>query len=339
MLLENNKNKFFMLYADCFVTKGANRLSILDITNGKIYFMDSSYGDLIELLPEHTVGEIVKDFVSKEDILLFEQFLSEMIKIDVGCFTENIECFPPINKEWDSPSEITNSIIDIRHIFYDFSKIVSQLNSLQCKYMQVRFYRCTTKKEIEDIASKIKGTSILYLEIVIKYSKKIFDYIDTLIRKYTFLHLYIYSVPKEISKNKSKTELLSKVKFVTHSIDSANDCGKIDKKHFISANINSYMQNLLYNGCLNRKISIDEFGKIKNCPSMKKYYGDIFKDSLIDISRMKDFKEIWYINKSKIEVCQDCEYRCLCSDCRAFITNPDNLYSKPLKCKYNPYKK
>ncbi len=71
---------------------------------------------------------------------------------------------------------------------------------------------------------------------------------------------------------------------------------------------------------------------------MEKSYGNISKDSLVDISRMDHFREVWYINKSKIEVCKDCEYRCLCSDCRAYISDPNNIYSKPLKCHYNPYK-
>jgi len=36
-------------------------------------------------------------------------------------------------------------------------------------------------------------------------------------------------------------------------------------------------------------------------------------------------------------VCQDCEFRHICTDCRAFIKDSNNIYSQPAKCGYNPY--
>ena len=50
-----------------------------------------------------------------------------------------------------------------------------------------------------------------------------------------------------------------------------------------------------------------------------------------------DFKKYWFINKDQIAVCKDCEFRYICTDCRAYIENPEDMYSKPLKCAYNPY--
>jgi hypothetical protein len=49
------------------------------------------------------------------------------------------------------------------------------------------------------------------------------------------------------------------------------------------------------------------------------------------------FKDAWSINKDEILVCRDCEFRYICSDCRVFIEDPHNIYSKPAKCKYDPY--
>lgn len=39
----------------------------------------------------------------------------------------------------------------------------------------------------------------------------------------------------------------------------------------------------------------------------------------------------------QIHICKDCEFRHICTDCRAYIEDPDDIYSKPLKCGYNPY--
>ena len=43
------------------------------------------------------------------------------------------------------------------------------------------------------------------------------------------------------------------------------------------------------------------------------------------------------IKKENIDSCKDCEFRNICTDCRAYIEVPSNYHSKPLKCGYNPY--
>ena len=49
------------------------------------------------------------------------------------------------------------------------------------------------------------------------------------------------------------------------------------------------------------------------------------------------FKSLWGIKKENIDVCKDCEFRHLCTDCRAIIMEPENIFSQPAKCNYNPY--
>ena len=51
----------------------------------------------------------------------------------------------------------------------------------------------------------------------------------------------------------------------------------------------------------------------------------------------KEFQSLCNLKKEGVKVCQDCEYRYVCTDCKAFIKNPEDLYSKPLKCGSNPY--
>lgn len=100
---------------------------------------------------------------------------------------------------------------------------------------------------------------------------------------------------------------------------------------------NCFCESMQYNSCLNSKVSIDINGDIKNCPSMTKSFGNINNTTLKYTINKKDFQSFWNINKDKIEVCKDCEYRYICSDCRAYLKNPENIYSQPAKCTYNPY--
>ena len=70
---------------------------------------------------------------------------------------------------------------------------------------------------------------------------------------------------------------------------------------------------------------------------MKHHYGHISDTELIDVVRKPEFRKWWYYKKDDIDVCQDCEFRHICTDCRAFIKDPDNILSQPAKCGYNPY--
>ncbi|GIV28548.1 MAG: hypothetical protein KatS3mg027_2362 [Bacteroidia bacterium] len=58
---------------------------------------------------------------------------------------------------------------------------------------------------------------------------------------------------------------------------------------------------------------------------------------MTEVIKKKSFQKYWHIKKDEITVCKDCEFRHICTDCRAYLENPDDLYSKPLKCDYNPY--
>lgn len=69
---------------------------------------------------------------------------------------------------------------------------------------------------------------------------------------------------------------------------------------------------------------------------MNEKFGNLMSDSLLNVISEK-FKEKWHIKKDDVEICMDCEYRYICTDCRAYVEDPENILSKPLKCGYNPY--
>jgi len=62
------------------------------------------------------------------------------------------------------------------------------------------------------------------------------------------------------------------------------------------------------------------------------------KNKIKSFLKKNNFKKYWNITKDQIETCKDCEFRYVCTDCRAYLKNPSSMFSKPLKCGYNPYK-
>ena len=92
-----------------------------------------------------------------------------------------------------------------------------------------------------------------------------------------------------------------------------------------------------HNSCLFKKLHIQLDGSLKNCPSMKESFGNIQDITLIEVLEEPSFKKYWNVHKDKINVCKDCEFRYICTDCRAYVKEPQDMFSQPLKCGYNPY--
>ena len=101
-------------------------------------------------------------------------------------------------------------------------------------------------------------------------------------------------------------------------------------------NAQAYARNRNYNSCLAHKISIDKDGLICNCPSISTRYGHSDSTALSEIVATNAFRDKWELTKDRLLVCSVCEFRWICSDCRAF-TLDDLENGKPAKCGYNPF--
>jgi len=117
---------------------------------------------------------------------------------------------------------------------------------------------------------------------------------------------------------------------------SEDTCGEVHSD-FFSINIKHFSESQHVNSCLNCKVGINRTGGISNCPSIQKTYGDVKQSSIKDAIERMEANGLSRIRKDQIEVCKDCEFRHVCTDCRAYITEQSNIFSKPAKCKYDPY--
>lgn len=52
------------------------------------------------------------------------------------------------------------------------------------------------------------------------------------------------------------------------------------------------MESVSFNSCLNKKLSIDKNGFVKNCPSMVTHFGRADEVSLLDVACDNEFKRI-----------------------------------------------
>lgn len=331
--------KYFYLFANCIPVRGYTRTLICDLQRRKSMFVDNSYYELLRELASHRIGEVVDMLDGEEDIVEFRKFLQYCLNRELGTFVDDISLFPALDTCWDHPSAITNSLIDIRDEIHDFNKLFSELNELNCYYVQLRFYRTTTIDNIKDILAYTKGKGLRSVHILVPYEEYEMGIkaLKAVTDEYPLAFFVVYGTPEHYLQQVRAESSLAGVTYIQQRIESCHACGTITERSLVIPSVAGFMENIHFNGCLNRKIAVDERGEIKNCPSMKTGYGNIRDNSLMEVVKNENFRKLWHINKDQISTCKDCEFRRICTDCRAYTQENGNLYSKPAKCKYDPY--
>lgn len=333
--MSENNDIWYILSSNCKIVSGYNRALIIDLKRNKYDIIPKSLAILInDDLPSSFNLICEKYILHKETI---EEYFDFLIKEGYVIKTNSSEYkyFTSSENNFVYPHKASNIIIDYSDKL-DFSKILKFINNNNTVSLQLRFFNTihlnvikdvlnvfdlSVLKSIEIIAQNISYESVNDLETFILNNDRIFD-------------IYILGNDEEkiieCGYNKMK-----KIYFLKGKI-SVNSCGIIHPNYFMSNRI-FFLESQHYNTCLNRKISIDENGNIKNCPSMKEEFGNILDTDIEKVFNQVDFMKYWEIKKDDIETCKDCEFRHVCSDCRAYIEEPENIYSKPLKCGYSPY--
>lgn len=333
-MIPNNKI-YFKLFAQCILVKGAMQSVICDLQRQNARVIPESLYEVIQECSKYSIQELKAMYEEQVDIL--QEYLDFLVNNEFGFYTDEPERFPEMDLYWNEPALITNAIIDVSATSaHDFKDIFTQLENIGCQHIQIRFFSQTTVEELEEIIGFLTTSRIKSLELIVPHAEHLtMESAESLCEKHLRIHsLTIHSAPENIVPPKLK--MMGNVFFTKQVIDNHTHCGIISPELF-KINLKTFSESQKYNSCLNRKVSVDTNGDIKNCPSMAKAYGNIKQDSLHNIIIREQFKELWEINKDQIDVCQDCEFRYICTDCRAFISDENDIYSKPSKCNYDPY--
>jgi SPASM domain peptide maturase of grasp-with-spasm system len=338
MLLKlRESNQYLTLYASCVPVNGNQRSIICDLQNNEYHLIPNILYDIITDFKGKTINEIYNFFPKKNHNILSEYF-SFLLSKNLAFQTHEPNLFPEIEKTFHFPSVISNSIIDIGEStsLDHLGKFINELSDLGCRALEIRFFSTRPKNEIEFVLDKTINTSLRNVEILIpddkSYNKNWLNKLFSRNQRLSTINIHSSDINK-LSFDEENQRLIN---YITTQIDSSQCCGVVNNSLF-TVNIPHFMESLNFNTCLNRKVSLDEYGIIKNCPSSTIEFGHISEQSVFEVILNNKFKELWSINKDQINTCKDCEFRYICTDCRIFIKDSDNKYSKPSKCTYNPY--
>lgn len=328
----------FKLFANCILVKGVNQSTICDLQRNDVRVIPNDLYDLLIENEGKTIDKIKKEYGNKFDDIIDEyfQFLYEN---EFVFFSKQVDIFPKLSMEWSDSAIINNCIIDIdENSNYDILNVLKQLEDLHCRHLEIRNFESPRIKILEDVLKFLKKTesTIQSVEILLPFFNDIESWIATIKETYSRVsYIRVYKSP--FNKNLAPSgdhqlhTMFSKQNYVSELC-----CGKVNQ-NFFAANMTTFTESINFNSCLNKKLSIDKKGNIKNCPSMQLGFGYVESTKLKSVIANKDFTKVWNISKDKISICKDCEFRHICTDCRAYLENPKDEFSKPLKCGYNPY--
>jgi SPASM domain peptide maturase of grasp-with-spasm system len=345
-VLADSLEKYVLLFTDCVPVEGHTASAIYDLARGLISTFPSEYFPLLQMFRTHRLGELLATF-PEEDRANLHDFFGFLLGNEYVTFVDELAPFPEIPSAWDAPCSIENAIIDVNTQRHDYRKIVSELDALGCVHLQVRSYSSAFNvPDLIDLARLCRGTSIQTLQAVIPHdpAHSDDDYVSVVTSNRILIGLAVHSASQDRrirvdygAQGASARVAAMEIEMTTKKLESELDCGSITKMQLLRPSTTTFNELHHFNGCLNRKISIDESGQVRNCPAMGRSFGHHQTVTLSDIVAAPSFQSAWRARKDEIKVCQDCQFRYACTDCRAFLEDPGSEDSKPLKCGYDPY--
>ncbi|MEK6783558.1 MAG: grasp-with-spasm system SPASM domain peptide maturase [Bacteroidota bacterium] len=331
------ESTYLKLFASCIPVKGARRSIICDLSNETYYFIPNALFEILALLKQKPFL-IVKETIPIQFEAVWDEYIDFLFEKKVCFITDEPELFPEIESNWKSPNIITNAILDInRNSKHKYELVARKLDSVGCIALQIRFYYSPEIEFIDFILQSFIDCRIRSIEILLRFDIRYaeLELMALVTKHFRVTDFILTSSHEEKSLSISDKSRGNCIFYVKGDFNSHEYCGAISMRDF-RVNLPMVSEAKSFNSCLNRKIGIDTEGLVKNCPSSTQSFGQIEEIDLKELPSNAIFQSVWSVTKDFVEVCMDCEFRYICTDCRVFTKNgKDN--SKPLKCTYNPY--
>jgi len=333
------RHNYFTLFANCKIVKGIARSIIYDLQLHTFDFITNDMYDLINCFSGKQIEACYKYYHQDNHEVINEYFtfLLENNYILLAATLEESKCFPELDLSYNIPSTISNAIIDLDDKSFAtcgmlaYERLISDLESLQCFNIQIRAFSLQTLNDL-DLFLQLFENRDFSIELILNSQQhwnaddyKNFYFKFSILQKMIIYDSYLQNTEVILAD-------FPNISFTSEMMTDTNHCGNIHPS-FFSVSLDVYLEALSFNSCLNKKVGIDATGEIKNCPSLNNSYGNIIAKSIKEVVFAEEFQSVGLIKKDLISVCNICEFRYMCTDCRAFVTNP---YDKPFKCEYDP---
>ena len=290
-----NINDYLIVFSSCKVVTGYTNSIIIDYERNKYYAIPNFLAEFINQIDGIKLSDLHSQYKDKEKQIV-EEYLDFLFNIEV-IFTSPLDkrYFPPIRDSFEYPTKINNIIWEglDRYSFGDITRILTINKKNFSGYLEIISYNTLDEDFINELIRIFEvNTLLMGISFVIPYTEKFKDFtvVSELFSKFhrlctfTLYNCYtnkIYCIEGE----NGKSIILTK-----KHIKSSIHCGIVHSNLFSNTALH-IRESQHHNSCLNRKISIDTEGNIKNCPSMSQSFGNIRDTTLEEAINHPDFKK------------------------------------------------
>jgi SPASM domain peptide maturase of grasp-with-spasm system len=328
--------RIFRLFACCIPVRGARRSTLCDLQRQSYRLIPNALYEILTVHRGRTVEE-VKEALGHEHAETIDEYFAFLVEHDFGFWCDDPDAYPELDLTWEAPERVTNAIIDTgRDSRHDYARILAQLDELGCRALQLRWFHPVPLSELDAVLALTCRNRLRSLDVVVPHTDELSDEV---LEALCSRHQRVFSVFVHSAPEKRVRRVRGGMAVISHRpevVDSAAHCGQVSPAYF-NVTLGAFTEAQAHNSCLNRKISVDERGEIRNCPAMPRSFGNAASTSLHAALAADGFRDLWKVSKDQVDVCRDCEFRFVCTDCRAFTQNAADPLSKPAKCAYDPY--
>ena len=291
--------------------------------------------DILEKNDTHklTISELKEVYGNKYNKGM-DVFMTKLIDMEIGFLTSTPELFPELSKDYYTPFNLHTAIICIdKESNYNLKKLVNVLIKEGCKSVQFRVFSVVDYHYFLNCLRLFTGSRVKVVEVIFDYHYQIEEFLaefENLDPRYFIYILASEKTPKDINRRISK-----KIDFRIGKLDEAQE--EVVSSEYFIVNTMFYIESLKHNTGLNRKVSVDIEGNVKNHISHSHSFGNLNSTSLYDILSLASFKEKWVISNDDIYKCKDCQYRYMCIN-NSDLHIIDGEYHRLATCGFNPYR-
>lgn len=325
-------NKEFKLFSNCLAINGINRGVIIDFQRKKYYVFKNQIIDFVNEYSGKKIYHLFQDF--KNDKLILKKYIRYFLNNELIILDNDISFYPAISNDFERPYTIDTITLNLNLPIFSLKNILeNKIDDIGACCLKL-ISEDSDLKKIAETLQLVDKSRIKTIVIFIKHGVGLEVELLKLKNKYSRIsEIIFYNVDK---KNDSKT---NKLIYEIKSLDEVLSMKIYNQNDFVLS-IQSFNESLNFNTAYNRTIFIDSFGDIKRYMEDQSIFGNIDIDDLNEVVMNPKIKEFWRINKDKILICKDCEFRYICPDGSIPFKEreTDLFYATKTKCNYDPYK-
>lgn len=335
----------FVLFAPCFIVKGTSRSIIQDVQNDRFKFVPNILADVLHLTKDFSLEEIKANYNHEMDDGI-DRYLKLLEEEGYGFLAEDDadkNRFIPIDLTYETPSLIENCHLQIRQFDHKAKAItrksIELLSFLRCQKLAVFIEEPFAECDLRQLLELIGQSNIDYLELYAKYESWMNEdqLVDILLHHPIIVHFLVYNSPYDLSSIRAK-KMVSNLTFYKAELSIMDD-RQLYHPVFVN-NLRFYIESQENNVFLNKKISVDFDGDIRNSFQSVSRGVNLLDHEIEDLGNLilsTSFRENWHVSKDKIKVCEVCELRYMCLDNRLPAKINEQKWRQENPCSYNPY--